>query len=193
MKLFFCRSSYLALCIYLLIGTLFLGCSEAPISILDEEVGAQALGTSLQSGVATSTSMTVKTYSERGRLMPTTDLQADLGVECDEGWIEIFNRKDGIATQLGKIYGYENSCFNPATFEVDVKGINVGVDGSSINFEASCNFTSETDFLCHLTVTGGSGRLANASTLPGEPIEVVGTFDASTGSSVYRSNGQILI
>ncbi len=162
------------------------GCSEA--NLLEPENEGLA---ALQSSGAASASTTVKTYKERGLLVPTDDPQADLGVECDEGWVELFSRKDGIATQLGTIYGYENACLNPAIGEVAVTGINIGADGSSMNFVASCNLTSETEFLCHVTVTGGTGRLANASTLPGEPIEVTGTIDTSTGHVEYRSSGRI--
>ena len=130
-------------------------------------------------------------YRERGTLMPTTDPRADLDVECEVGEFEIFNRKDGQATHLGTIIGFENSCFNPSTGEVRVRGVNIGANGDSFSFEALCSFTSPTDFICDLTVTGGTGRFENASTPPGEPIVVVGTFDPATFTSVYTSSGRI--
>ena len=164
------------------------GCSEA--NLVESESESLA---ALQSTSAASASTTLKTYRERGLLMPTDDPRADLDVECDDGWVELFSRKEGIATQLGPIYGYENACLNPATGEVENTGINIGADGSSMSFVASCNLTSETEFLCHVTATGGTGRLANASTLPGEPIEVTGTIDPSTGNVEYRSAGRISI
>ena len=168
-----------------------LGCSEA--NLVEPESESLAV---LQSSSAAPASMPVVAYRESGRLVPTNptdDPQADLDVECDDGWFELFSRKDAIATHLGTVYGFENACLNPATGEVDNTGINIGADGSSMTFDAACNLTSETEFLCHLTVTGGTGRLANASTLPGEPIEVTGTIDASTGNVEYSSAGRISI
>ncbi|MDH3711901.1 MAG: hypothetical protein OER04_18580, partial [Cyclobacteriaceae bacterium] len=112
-------------------------------------------------------------------------------VACGEGELEIFNRKEAIASHLGTVTGFENSCFNPSNFEVSVQGVNIAANGDSFFFEALCSFISPTDFSCDLTVTGGTGRFENASTPPGEPIVVVGTFDPATGISEYTSTGKI--
>ena len=162
----------------------FVSCSVERIS--DEDFGQV-----IQTNAKAKGAIKYVPYIENGTLSPTTDPNADIGVECEGDLFEIFNKKIGKASHLGKIIGFENSCVNFATGEVSVTGVNIASNGDHLYFVASCGFTSPTDFTCDLTIMGGSGRFENASNPPGEPIIVEGTFDPATGVSNYNSHGKI--
>lgn len=130
-------------------------------------------------------------YRERGTLTPTMDPRADLGAACEEGAFEVFNRKEGIASHLGRITGFENACVDATTFGAKVLGVNFAANGDRIFFMALCRAPTPGAFVCELTVTGGTGRFENASTPPGEPVVVDGTIDFATGIAEFSSKGKI--
>lgn len=161
------------------------------VSCSVEKLSEEDAGINFQSLVKAKGTIKYVPYKESGTLSPTTEPDADFGIECEGDLFEIFNKKTGKASHLGTIIGFENSCVNFATGEVSVTGVNIASNGDRLYFEAFCGFTSPTDFICELTITGGSGRFENASNPPGEPIIVEGIFDPATGVSKYNSHGRI--
>lgn len=165
-----------------------LGITGCSVENLSDETGIQNLKAD---GMVKAKAVKYIPYKERGTLAPTADPGADLGVECAEGLLEIFNQKSALASHMGNIEGYENSCVNLETGEVSVTGVNIAANGDQLFFSAECGFVSATDFFCDLIINGGTGRFENATSPPGEPIIVEGTFDPATGMSTYESHGKI--